>query len=439
MLERRLQGQAAKRGLIPRIPSGERLLADIEVWLRAEYPDQIRAVSTRSVSDGAGWESRVALHPAAPDVVLTATDEGTVTASAITVPTGPGYHTFVARLLERIGNELAIAWEPSAEADVDPFLGAGTLTLASQDRPTAEQAHLAWLHGALDAARVQSARGQRAIHIGTPGGVVFEVDAAIVSPLGPRDESWLTRALADPRVAIEITPWWADATDARYLLDRALCLMWTEVRWRHPGSDSERAVDDEVLRLLRRAFPLDPALPFPWAEWLELLDLRGLEEPMIEQIRARAAMPADSPANGAGATSPVGYRRRPVSILHEGWAVEVPGTFGERRTDEEWWGGERGRSVTIAAVETGAEGRPMSARAFLDQVAADLGTEALTHSDGPVLGRARLGMDGTSGVGMGVLDGFSAITGRGAAIRVEFDDAADWQWAIDMWRGLHPA
>jgi len=81
----------------------------------------------------------------------------------------------------------------------------------------------------------------------------------------------------------------------------------------------------------------------------------------------------------------------------------------------------------------------MSASAFLDQVAGDLGSEALGHAEGPVQGRARLGMDGTSGVGMGVLDGFSAVTGRGAAIRVEFDDADDWQWAIDTWRDLRPA
>ena len=274
MLERRLCGQAAKRGLIPRIPAGERLLADVEVWLREEYADQVRSIVSRPSSDGSAPERRIALHPAASDLRLTATDEGQVTAEAVTVPTGPGYHTFVARLLERLGDDLAIAWEPPMASDVDPVLGAGDLTLASGDRPTAEHAHLAWLHSTLAGARGARTRGARGIHVGTPPGVVFDVDDAIATPLGPRDDAWLERALADPRVAIEITPWWADATDARYLLDRALCLMWTDVRWRHPGSDEERAVDDEVLRLLRRAFPLDTELAFPWTAWLELLEVR---------------------------------------------------------------------------------------------------------------------------------------------------------------------
>ena len=28
--------------------------------------------------------------------------------------------------------------------------------------------------------------------------------------------------------------------------------------------------------------------------------------------------------------------------------------------------------------------------------------------------------------------------GSGAAIRIEFDDPADWQWALDIWRSLAP-
>ena len=46
--------------------------------------------------------------------------------------------------------------------------------------------------------------------------------------------------------------------------------------------------------------------------------------------------------------------------------------------------------------------------------------------------------DGSSGVEVGVLEGYSAVTGSGAAIRIEFDDPADWQWALDMWRSLAP-
>ena len=55
------------------------------------------------------------------------------------------------------------------------------------------------------------------------------------------------------------------------------------------------------------------------------------------------------------------------------------------------------------------------------------------------MGRATLSSDASSGVEVGVLEGYSAVAGSGAAIRIVFDDPADWQWAIDIWRSLAPA
>ena len=81
----------------------------------------------------------------------------------------------------------------------------------------------------------------------------------------------------------------------------------------------------------------------------------------------------------------------------------------------------------------------MSAEAIHAQVAPDLGADALNHQAGELVGRARLSTDASSGVEVGVLEGFSAVRGLGAAIRIVFDDSADWQWALDMWRALAPA
>ena len=126
-------------------------------------------------------------------------------------------------------------------------------------------------------------------------------------------------------------------------------------------------------------------------------------------------------------------------MTHAGWALEVPGSFAERRSDEEWWGGEGGRTITIAGIETGGPGGAMLPDVFLSRVANDLGDSVMTHRDGDLAGRARLGTDTTSGIEVGVLEGFSAVPGRGAAIRITFDDADDWQWAIERWKALRPA
>jgi hypothetical protein len=189
---------------------------------------------------------------------------------------------------------------------------------------------------------------------------------------------------------------------------------------------------DEALGLLRKALPSAPTLAYPWCEWAELLRLRGTPDSVADRV-FRMAERAEQPQL-------IGYRRRPVTVVHEGWLLPVPGTFSEQRQDGEWRGAERGRLVAFAATATeGPDGRPMTADRFLTDVAGDLGEGTLRHEDGALHGRARITADTSSGVEVAVLEGFSAVTGSGCAIRIEFKDSEDWRWAIDLWRSLRPA
>jgi hypothetical protein len=410
------------------VPTAEVLLNDLAEWLAKEAAD----TAGPSRPTGAGTDEpglRVLLHPAASDVVFRANDLGRISVSATTAEVGPGYHTFVCQLIKRIGADLSITWEAP-----DPAAGTGDETgyFESGNRAAVESALLIWLHDALQAARAARARGEQRIHLVPFGDHRFVFEGAIATPLGPRDDEWLAAAVNDPRIAVDVWPWTTDAMDARYLLNRALVLMWSEVRWRAPLTDEERATIDETLRLLRKAFPFDTTLPYPWREWKELIFLSGASDPLSDRISKEAV------AAGTG-RAPIGYRRDPVVAFHGGWALEIPGSFAERRTAEEWWAGEGGRSITLAAVSTGTDNGPMTAEAFLDKVSGDLGNGALHHKNGPIVGKARLAVDNASEVGLAVLDAYSAVRGSGAALRIEIHDPADWEWALGMWRSLRPA
>jgi hypothetical protein len=425
----RAVGQASKRGKIPRLPSGERLLAEVDEWLATAADDTLRGRPDEGLAGGA-TTAEYQFHPAARDVRIEAADGGRLTVAAATSPVGPGYHTYVSRLLHRMGDELSVDWAASGAGDDAAASHDTTGFLESGDRADAERGHLAWLHRALLEARAARQRGASGIHLETPPGALFTASGVLATVLGPRSEEWLDRAVADPRVAADVWPWIADAMDARYLLGRALSLLWLEVRWR-PPIGPEEALFDEVLALLRRAYPLEPSLPYPWAAWSELLGLRDQPDPATRQLVDRmVAKVADEP--------PIGYRRAPVTIVHNGWALDVPGTFDEHRSDEEWSGGEARRNITIAATETGRGDEPMSADDFLTQVAGHLGSDALEHEDGPVRGRARLSTDTSSGIEVATVEGYSAVRGRGAAIRIVIEDPNDWKWALDTWRDLRP-
>ena len=417
-----MMGEAAKRGLVARLPSGQRLLGDADTWLAANVHDLVR--STRLDRNGADAASLfVDLHPAAFPMRLHASGAGAVDAMAVTSAAGPGYHTYVHRLIQRMGTAVEVTW-------TTPDGGAGTTGstrfVAGADRTGVEREMLLWLKDALKGVRDARARGEDGIQLSLPGRTRFAFDGALATPLGPRDDAWLESALERPNVAIDVWPWWSDAADARSLLGRALCLMWSEIRWRPPGP-GEEAVMDEVLELLRRAYAFDPSLDYPWPEWAELMAIRGYQGALAATVRDRADR-VDRPR--------IGYRRRPVTIRHEGWSLEVPGSFGERWTSEEWWGGESARSITLAATTTEVDGAPMPPEVFLARVAGDLGDDAISHRDARVVGQARLTTDASSGVQVGVVEGYSAVPGSGAAIRIVFDDPSDWEWAFGMWRSL---
>jgi hypothetical protein len=424
----RVAGQASRRGMIPRVPTGDTLVSTVEAWLTSEHPDLVRSTRRRTLQSGE-TELAVALHPAAPELVLTASDNGRVLVAADTEVVGPGYHRFVGRLLERIAVDLAITWDVPGTDDADPTSETAAVTFA--DRATTERAYLAWLGGVLRGVQARRASGVRGVQLGIAPGIQYSFDGAIATVLGPRDDAWLEMALADTRVATDTTPWWTDATGGQYMLDRALCLMWLEVRWRAPAMKAERLLLDEVHRLLAKAFPLEPRLAYPWRAWAELVEHLGLDDAMSRQVRDRAIREPDD-------TPPIGYRRNPVTISHEGWALEIPGSFAERRTPEEWWGGGVGRNITLAAVETGTEKGAMDAESFIERFAADLGPTFIDHRAGPVIGRAALSTDASSGIEVCVLEGYSAVVGSGAAIRIVFDDPSGWQWALDTWRSLAP-
>jgi hypothetical protein len=427
-LHARLTGQAARRGLIPRVPIADVLLADAETWLRSTFPEAVRSIE-RPVREQGEAELTVQLHPAAAPLVLTASDTGRVAVTAATETVGPGYHRFVGRVLQRLGMDLAIVWERGSDEQRDPLADATAMTFA--ERPAAERGYLVWLGSLLVDARARRSSIGGPIPLGLPTDVRYHVDGPIQTVLGPRDAAWLDVAVTDTRIATDITPWWADATDGQYLLNRALCLMWTEVRWRAPAMKNERLLLDEVHRLLSKAYPHDPNLAYPWHAWAELVSHADIDDPMAIQVRNRAAQtPPDD--------QPIGYRRAPVTIRHEGWALEIPGSFAERRTAEEWWGGGAGRDITLAAVATGTAAGPMPGQAFIAQFGGDLGPDAIDHRAGGVVGRARVMTDASSGVEVGVLEGYSAVVGSGAAIRIVFEDPGDWQWALDMWRSLAP-
>lgn len=265
------------------------------------------------VADASAKRITLALHPAAPPVRIAVLPDGDLEVKAVTSTVGPGYHADVTRRLGPLLDELEYVW-------------------ASDEEP-ARDAMLTWLAGEL-------AAGTRLI--GMPERV-FQIDAPVLTPLGPRDRAWIEAVIADPSHGADAFAWVKEGP-GQLERSRALLAMWHEVPWREPLDDAERNLLERVDNDLAAAHKA--GLDVPWAEWAELRVLRG--EDVDAELRERA-----------GDTEPaIGYRRHPMEVeLSGGWTIELGGAFVGHWEDEDarWWATDGDRVVEFSSLTAGDE------------------------------------------------------------------------------------
>ena len=183
------------------------------------------------------------------------------------------------------------------------------------------------------------------VQLGIPGSTSYTFDGAIATVLGPRDDAWLESAVADTRVAIDITPWWADATDRPDAAEPGAGAHVARRPLAHAGDQGGARAPREVHRILSRAYPTEPTLAYPWRAWAEVIGMRA------STIRCPARSSPGPSATPAPARRSATAAPRSPSATRAG-RCEIPGSYAERRPPEEWWGGGAGRNITLAAVQT---------------------------------------------------------------------------------------
>jgi hypothetical protein len=344
-----------------------------------------------------GWKQdrflvELRMHPAAPLATLSVETDGDLVLRGETAMLGPGYH---ADAIARIGpllEELEYAWSEPVD-----------------DLPAIQAATCAWLAGEL--------REHETLRLGVPRARRFQIDAPVLTPLGPRDARWRDGVIADPAQARDAFPWW-ERGPGRAELASALVAMWLEVPWREPLDREERELMTKVDEDLRAARKADPSLPIPWAAWKELLAHIGIED---EDVLERAQRDADGGA-------PIGYRRHDLDVdLSGGWSVRLPGAMVGHWEDDgaRYWATDGDRVVEFTSFT--ADGELDSER--LLAVAPEKHAVIERFASGAQRGRAEAFDDEDVHVVIGLMAAaphVGILTCKGA------DDG----WALATWRSL---
>jgi hypothetical protein len=373
-------------------------------WFRENHGDMITAGRTATDAGGAA-ALRVHLHPADPGVRVHVSSGLAVTVRADVFPVGPGFHEFLASALRRMGRALDIRWE------VEPRAGPSAASEHAQERLLVEARRVVDQIGATAGPHLfMLPRHER-----------YEHTELVATPLGPRDMRWLAAAAVGALQLRDVFPWPEPGQGPRYLLGRALTVMWTQVRWRRPADDVERARLVEVNRLLAAAYHGEPNLDLPWAEWAEIRNLIDVTDDLTEEISARG--------EGVVRWPPIGYRRRAVQArLPAGWWVRVPGAMGTRWDDKATWCVDDGvRTARFTVVDR-------RERVSLPLPTQTMHADQLVHDGGEWRGAARITRPDDGEVR--VLEG--RMVGPESEVRVtaQYSHPFDRRWAETLFRSL---
>jgi hypothetical protein len=406
------------------LSSPDETLREMEAWVR-EYAADL-SPETRIGFSEEQPTLFCQLHPAAEEMYLSLRDLDHLVASVRTSMVGPGYHIFACNMVKELGAKFGLTWTADNEEYLDE-----TDYFFSGNAANVFKEITGWLSGLCDCffnGVFNHKPGDMPIALCLSIGTTFEGDTAAVTPLGPRDLNWLKEVSLDGHKGRDFFAWWNAELDAEYFLGRALCRMWTDVRWRNPVSDLERETLEYVSNSLETAYKLDPNLAYPWTEWAEILDL--LENTNSDLAFVRSRRPG---------TSTIGYRRRNVGVTLPGnWVIKVPGSLSEFESNAEgdFSAFDPTGTVWFTSYTFNKNNR--------DQVFAETRQKILDKSPALLeqredyVARAEINEKNGEDEHYYLLSSSNVCRKGQAILSVVFTDPADRESAINVWKSLQP-
>ena len=246
---------------------------------------------------------RIALHPAASDIVFEVS-QGYVVMAAETFQAGPGYHAFIAGLVDYLSQQHGWAWDFD---NASKHFFDDTGYYRDRDFAALQTAMTGELGRMCQTVLVADSPEGTPRHVGLRLPFTLASDHFAATSMGFRDKAFFEQP--DPA---RFFPWWEEGTTAQVLKNLALCKMWDEIFWQpHEGDlDRQDAKTGETLIDLARA--------------------AGAEFAPDEGVEDLAALARGVPTDINGGAGRIGYWRQDIWYDDtRGWAVPLP-AFYER-------------------------------------------------------------------------------------------------------------
>ena len=432
-----IAGNYAARGKQNRPAAPAAWLNEVMQWVERTFDAQLAAAPFVD-TDGTDPVLFLPMHPGAEPIEVAAPDRGAVRVSASTSSAGPGYHQFVCSILDALASEFRVTWQSESSEDETGYF-------SGRDRAALEGEMLSWIGALCQGVLEQRKQGEDVdsmpIAIAMPINSLFAARDFATTPLGPRSRAWVEAVAADPSKGKDFFSWWDEGETPRVMFNRALVLMWTDVRWGKVVSEDDAVAQLEAAELFAEAYAADPTLPYPWREWAELMQLVEWEGEPREAVEARAA-------KESGGDELIGYRRGDVTaLLPGGWSLKLPGSMSEGYEEGgmEYVASDGERTVRFSSSRVPKAAGVPTIEEMRDDPLPPL--EGAEHEE-PLEPWFRDGIssrgviaritDEEDGHTFWMLASVAHAPGRMGLLSVFFDHDKDREWAVGVWKGITP-
>lgn len=367
----------------------------------------------------------VDLHPGGSPLLVTKPNANEVRIMAQTSSVGPGFHMFLCDLCRDFGQEFDIRWMP--EDDEADASGDETGYFYSGDKQAVFDSMLQWL---IAVGKYISERHDETLEysIAMPTNYYYQHDGKIVTQLGPREITWFQAVMDNEDIGREFFPWWKEGKNADYYLGRALCHMWTDVRWREPLTEQEEELNSHVLNMLSTAFKLEPSLSYPWREWHQLLSFSGRKQNAESEFIAAKAVECNGPL--------IGYRREAITVYLNGvWSIDIPGSFAEMwEEDGTFCAWDSSRTVRVSSFIKEDATEQETADHCLFDIIADKPDMDIKYRSEQVSAAAKVTYDNKQKCW--ILSGVSAAPSNFVLTTICFEEESDREWVVEIWQSI---
>lgn len=364
---------------------------------------------------------QVTLHPCEEPVYFEFFDTYLL-CSAKSNSVGPGYHAYLVKLMEQLGEQLNITWTWRGE-DGENSYEDETGYYEQRDFAQLQTEMVRWLKALCQHYSAETEEGPIMISV-PPGFPRMKGDYFALSPLGRWEKEWFEKVAAlEPEdlhwAGKEFFIWWEEESDAQFFKQTGIALLNIDCPWHYPVDEKENKTLLLIDQCFEEARKTEPFIELPDDDWTTIENFLSESETDL-------------------ADTGYGFRKELMTFDLAGeWLIDLHGSMYHSIEDNTEVYYDHERTVRSLAYQLSDQRQSDSeyAATFFNNNEHTAGAEVI-YSTTTLAGKAIIYFNQDEDEEYWILQGVRVGNEKFLLSTICYPTAEDKEWAIETWNSI---